>query len=67
MINFSYEFQRTNNLIRSRKWDVVVVQEQSQLPVFGESQVCAQTVASLNSLVRSIRASNPSTVVQVYA
>merc|ERR1711963_695768 len=29
----------SNSKIRSRKWDAVIMQEQSQLPVFGESQV----------------------------
>jgi len=56
----------SSNKIRGRKWDVVIMQEQSQLPVFGESQVCSQTVASLKSLVGNVRASNPSARVQLY-
>jgi len=37
----------SNSLIRKRKWDVVILQEQSQRPVFGENQVCAEIVAPL--------------------
>ena len=58
-------FQTTSNLIRSRRWDVVIMQEQSQLPLFGEAQVCEMTVASLKNLVNNVRASSPSARIQV--
>ena len=56
-------FQVSNNKIRSRKWDVVILQEQSQMPCF--PQVCSETIPSLKSLERTIRANNPSTTIQV--
>jgi len=54
----------SNNKIRSRKWDVVILQEQSQMPCF--PQVCSETIPSLKSLERTIRANNPSTTIQLY-
>ena len=56
-------FQVSNNKIRSRKWDVVILQEQSQMPCF--PQVCSETIPSLKNLERTIRANNPSTTIQV--
>jgi len=54
------------NKIKSRRWDVVVLQEQSQLPVFGELQVCEESVKFQKQLVDVIRSNSPDTVVQFY-
>ena len=54
------------NKIKSKKWDVVVLQEQSQLPAFGEHQVCAESVTPLLSLMDAIRSNSQDTVAQVY-
>jgi len=56
----------TINKIRSQKWDVVILQEQSQLPAFGEWQVCMESVAPLQQLVNEIRSNSPDTVCQLY-
>jgi len=42
------------------------MQEQSQRPVFGENQVCSETISPLKQLVNTIRARNPTTVAQLY-
>ena len=41
------------------------MQEQSQRPVFGENQVCSETITPLKKLVNTIRANSPTTVAQV--
>jgi len=56
----------TINKIKSKKWDVVVLQEQSQLPAFGEHQVCAESVAPLLSLMDAIRSNSQDTVAQFF-
>jgi len=56
----------TTDLIISGKWDVVILQEISQLPVFGEKQVCAQSVAAQKKLDALIRKYNPNAVIQFY-
>lgn len=47
------------NLIRQGGWDVVVLQEQSQLPSFPQSQVESECLPYAARLVDSIRAYNP--------
>ena len=42
------------------------MQEQSQRPAFDEDQVCKDTVAPLNTLVKLIMESSPNAVIQVY-
>ena len=58
--------QETLNKIASRKWDVVVLQEQSQRPAFDEDRVCRNTVDPLNTLVKKIKESSPNANIQVY-
>ena len=56
-----YTFQQhstnstTLNKIASRDWDFVVLQEQSQLPSFGDGQVASQVYPYAEILVDSIR------------
>jgi len=57
----------TINKIKSKPWDVVILQEQSQLPAFGEQQVCMESVAPLQTLMSVIRENSPNTVAQFYA
>merc|ERR1719347_713907 len=45
--------------IRERRWDVVVLQEQSLRPAYDNDQVCRDTVPYLTILVDQIKASNP--------
>ena len=52
--------------IQSRKWDIVVLQEQSQIPAFSEWYVCANSVPYLKQLANRIRENNMDTVIQVY-
>jgi len=54
------------NKINSQKWDVVILQEQSQLPAFGEMQVCEQSVRPIQSLSSAIRDNSPDTVIQFF-
>ena len=58
-------FQLTLNKISSRAWDIVILQEQSQRPAFDEEQVCRDTVAPLDTLVKLIRDSSPNATIQV--
>ena len=62
---YHFLFQKTINKIKSKKWDVVVLQEQSQLPAFGEEQVCMESVVPLQSLMGVIRENSADTVAQV--
>ena len=66
MINsFINLFQTTIRKIQSRQWDVVVLQEQSQRPAFGEAYVCADTVPPLKRLINVIRENRKDTIAQV--
>ena len=51
--------------IASRKWDVVVLQEQSQRPAFDEDRVCRNTVEPLNIIVKKIKEKSPEAKIQV--
>ena len=64
LVNHSL-FQITINKIKSKKWDVVVLQEQSQIPSWGEDFVCRESVVPLQSLMDVIRENSADTVVQV--
>ena len=59
-------YQETLDKIASRKWDVVVLQEQSQRPAFDEDRVCRNTVEPLNTLVEKIKESSPNAKIQVF-
>ena len=52
--------------IRSRQWDVVVLQEQSTRPAYDKEQVCRDTVPYLQILAGQIRANSPGTLIQFY-
>ncbi|HRP52262.1 MAG TPA: hypothetical protein PLI97_02000, partial [Fluviicola sp.] len=62
--NGGYTFQNhlndpvTHTKIKSKSWDVVVIQGQSQEPCFPESQVTTQTIPYALQLVDSIYANN---------
>jgi len=56
----------TKDKINSRKWDVVVIQEQSQRPALDEATICKDSMEPLNQLVEMIRSNNPDTVIQFY-
>ena len=58
-------FQTTLNFIRSREWDVVVLQEYSLRPAYDEDQICRDTVTPLNTLVNVIKDSSPDAITQV--
>lgn len=58
--------QETLNKIASQKWDIVVLQEQSQRPAFDEDRVCRNTVEPLNTLVQKIKESSPNADIQFY-
>lgn len=53
-------------LIRSRPWDFVVLQEQSQRPAFGPATVEVQTIAPALRLAATIRAAHPASRVVFY-
>ena len=53
------------DLIRSREWDVVVLQEYSLRPAYDEDQICRDTVTPLNTLVNLIKDSSPDAIIQV--
>ena len=55
----------TIDKIMSRAWDVVILQEYSTRPAYDEDQVCVDTVAPLNSLVKLIKESSPNAIIQV--
>ena len=44
---------------------MVILQEQSQRPAFDEDQVCKDTFAALDILVKLIKESSPNAVIQV--
>ena len=52
--------------IRSRAWDVVVLQEQSTKPAYDSEEVCRDSVPYLEILAGQIRDNNPGTVIQFY-
>lgn len=56
-------FAATQNLIAQGDWDVVVMQEQSQLPAFSPAQVAAEVYPYASQLVQQIHAANPCTEV----
>lgn len=58
--------QTTINKIKSKKWDVVVLQEQSQIPAKDEWYVCMYSVVQLQRLMDAIRENSADTVVQFY-
>ena len=58
--------EETLSKISQRKWDVVVLQEQSRRPAYDSSQVCEESVPYLDILVDHIRTNNPDTVIQFY-
>ena len=43
----------------------MILQEQSQRPAFDEDQVCKDTVAPLDMLVKLIKESSPNAIIQV--
>ncbi len=55
-----------HKMIRSQKWDFVVLQEQSQLPAFRDSQLQRQVFPHARSLSRLIKANDPHTTVVFY-
>src|SRR5690606_15231597 len=57
----------TMDAIRSRPWDVVVLQNQSQKPGFREADVRAQSLPVVQELAREIRASHPQTHLLFYS
>lgn len=52
--------------IRSQKWDVVVLQAQSQEPAFSPTQVMSQTYPYAKQLCDSIRSANACTEIMFY-
>ena len=52
--------------IRSRAWDVVVLQEQSTRPAYDSEQVCRDTVPYLEILAGQILDNSPETLIQFY-
>merc|ERR1711892_8821 len=58
--------EETLTKIRQKKWDVVVLQEQSRRPAYDNSQVCKESVPFLDILSDQIRANNPDTIIQFY-
>lgn len=60
------ESEITVNLIQSKKWDVVILQEYSLAPAYNTSRVCQDTVVYLDQLVQLIRQQNPTTIIQFY-
>lgn len=52
--------------IRSQKWDVVILQGQSQEPSFDPSQVISQTYPFAKQLCDSVRAANACTEIMFY-
>lgn len=53
----------TQNLIAQGDWDMVVLQEQSQLPSFSPTQVAAEVYPYATQLVQQVHAANPCTEV----
>lgn len=67
---YTFQMHCTNTTtwqkIRSQKWDVVVLQAQSQEPSFSPSQVASQTYPYAKQLCDSIRANNACTEIMFY-
>jgi len=53
----------TQNMIAQGDWDIVVLQEQSQLPSFSPTQVEAEVYPYATQLVQQVHAANPCTEV----
>jgi hypothetical protein len=53
-------------LIKSRKWDIVVLQEQSQVPAFSEEQVKRDVYPYAKKLCALIRAASPKARIVFY-
>jgi len=58
--------QETLNKIKSKKWDVVILQEFSVRPAYDTDRVCRNTVTYLDILADKIRENNPDTIIQFY-
>ena len=56
----------TLSKIRSRKWDTVVLQEQSERPAQSAEVVCENSVPYLDILAKEILDNNPDTMIQFY-
>ena len=56
----------TMELIKSRVWDVVVLQEQSVRPALPAAEVCELSLPHLATLVSAIRESSPGATLQFY-
>jgi len=56
----------TLDKIASRAWDIVILQEYSLRTAYDEEQVCRDTVAPLDVLVREIKQSSPNATIQFY-
>ena len=56
----------TREKILSRRWDTVVLQEQSLRPAYDAATVCRDTVPYLDILVQLIRDNSPNTRIQFY-
>ena len=52
--------------IKQRKWDVVVLQEQSQWPAFSPTEVSMYVFVSASQLSRTIRSANPEARIVFY-
>lgn len=67
---YTFQMHCTNSTtwqkIRSQKWDVVVLQAQSQEPSFSPSQVASQTYPYAKQLCDSIRSNNPCTEIMFF-
>lgn len=67
---FTFQMHCANSItwqkIRSQKWDVVVLQAQSQEPAFSPTQVMSQTYPYAKQLCDSIRSANACTEIMFY-
>ena len=58
--------EETLSKIKSKRWDIVVLQEQSRRPAYDSSQVCSDSVPYLDFLVEQIRDTSPEAIIQLY-